>query len=470
MTYGKVIVASLILGLATLSLAVSAGAQQDSSRVPPRDEPPKPAASASPLLPSDVVPDDSTALPTPVGPPNPYAGTIKDAGTGLPLFGTSGTPLRWGPFSISEFNFIGVHDDFDLPNSTNSLTSDLFFFRMGLMFDHDLGRNKSRLVLQYLPQMAIANGQLHANAAMNNNLSLGTKFELTPRLSLTVGDLFVQTQSNPLIPLNYLSADANSGSLVQNNFLDTNGSFIANTVSGVLEYAFSPRTNVTFAPLYRYGRATNNLPNYQADGQTYDGVFTLGHAFTLHRTAGIVDTLQYVKESTSGTPENVTYNTVGVFYNEQLARTFWISGNLGAVSQSNSNITGANGWGFNSNLSLLKDLTPRISLALGFTRGMAFNNYVTTRRSDRVDASAGYKLTSRMSWNSSFGYYRELGAAPRTNAKYAESDLTYRFFGGFNFFTSFAYTYQKSSTVQLLSGERRTLMYGVRWSPAYLHK
>jgi len=471
----KAIGAALVCGFMSFLATIPTVAQQDSSRTS-KDEPPKAAGSAAPGVAVEPIPDDQNSTALPSGPPDPYAGTIRDVGTGLPLFGTSNTPLRWGPVSINAFDFIGVHDNFDLPNSPNSFTSDLFFFRVGLMFDHYLWKNKSRLVLQYLPQMAIANGQFHANAAMNNNISLGTKFLLTPRLSFTVGDSFVQTQSNPLLPLNYLSSDANSGSVVQNSFLGTNGSFIANTVDGVFEYAVSPRTNVTFSPLYRYDRATNGLPHYGANGQTYAGSFSLGHAFTLHRTVGLVDTFQYVRESTSTTPQNVTYNTIGAFYSEQLARTFWISGNVGAVNQSGSrlasgsSLAGASGWGVNANLSLLKSLTPRINLALGYTRGMNFNNYVTLRRSDRIDASAGYKLSSRMSWNTSFGYYRELGGNPRTDAKYAESDFSYRFVGGFAFFTTFAYTFQNSSTVQLFSGNRKTLAYGVRWSPSELRR
>lgn len=462
----KALNATLIMGLAALLLQIPARAQQDSSPPPSKDEPPKPAAYSPLGVFRDAGPDDTGAQSAPAGPPNPYAGTVKDVGTGLPLFGTSSTPLRWGDFSVSAFDFIGVHDDFDLPSTPNAQTSDLYFLRIGLMYDHYLWKDKNRIVLQYLPQLAIANGHVYANAAMNNNLSLGTKFELTPRLSLTVGDLFVQTQSNPLIPLNYLSTDANTGSFVQNNFLDTNGSFIANTASGVLEYALSPRSNVTFSPLFRYARATNNLPNYQADGQTYAGVVTFGHAFTPHRTMGIVDSFQYLQESASGTPQDATYNTIGLFYSEQLARTFWISGNLGAVSQSSSNIAVANGWGFNGGLSLIKNLTPRINLSLGYIRGMTFSNYVTLRRSDRIDASAGFRVTSRISWNNSVGYYRELGADPRTSAKYAQTNFAYRIYGSFNLFTTFAYTFQSSSTVQLLSGTRKTLAYGIRWSPA----
>lgn len=451
-------------GFVYLVLVLPAMARQDPSHSPSKDVPPKGAGASIPALPGEPVPDDQN-VPPPAGPPDPYGASIKDASTGLPLWGTSSTPLRWGSFSISSLDFIGVHDDLDLTGSSNTLSSDLFYFRVGLMFDHYLLGDKSRVVLQYIPQMAIANGQIHANAALNNDISLGTKFELTPRLSLSVGNLFVQTQSNPLLPLNYLAASPQGGTAVQNNFLETNGSFIADTASAVFEYGISPRTNLTFSPVYRYSRATNSLPSAEANGQTYSGIFSLGHALSPHRTIGIVDSFQYASASTTGSTQNTTYNTIGGFYSQQLARTVWVSGNAGAVIQSSSNLSNAGGWGFNGGFSLVDNLTARLGLTLAYTRGLNFNNYVTLRRSDRVDAATGLKLTSRISWNNSFGYYRELGGIAPTGAKYAESDLSYRIRGSFNFFTTFAYTFQNASTAQLLSGGRRTLAYGLRWAP-----
>ena len=442
-------------------------AQQESAPPPPKEDQPKPAGSSGVLLPSEQ--DKDTDLPPESqGPLNPYSGTIKSADTGLPLFGTSSSPLRWGSFSICTFQYVGIHDDFDPAGSPTTLTTDLTILRTGLMFDHYLFKHKSRIVLQYFPQMAITNGQIHANAAMNNTISVGTKLELTPRLSVSVEDGFLQVHSNPLIPQNFLAVDGQTGATVQNNFLDTAGSFIADTAQAVFDYALTPLTNMTFSPLYRYSRATNSLPNYLANGQTYAGEVTLGHKFTPRRTVGILDSFQYLQEGTFGTTQSATYNTIGAFYTEQLTRSLWVSANAGALSQGFSDLPQANNWGFNGGFSVVDNFTNRINLSIAYTRGLTFNNYITLQRSDRVDASLGLKLSSRISWSNGFGYYRELGGNPNTDGKYASADLRYRFYGNFSFFTTYAYTFLSANTPQLLSGERRTLAYGVLWAPPLL--
>src|SRR6267142_4721617 len=93
-------------------------AQQDSTAAPAKDELPKPAAKTVLGIPGEDAKEDDV-VPAPEGPPNPYAGSIKDVGTGLPLLGTSSTPLRWGSFSIYTFEFIGLHD-FESGGTTNT--------------------------------------------------------------------------------------------------------------------------------------------------------------------------------------------------------------------------------------------------------------------------------------------------------------------------------------------------------------
>jgi hypothetical protein len=441
---------------------------QQGSTGPQKTEPPKPAASSAPPLAPTGDPDDEQLQETPPPtPPNPYAGTIKDVGTGLPIFGTSSSPLRWGSFSIYTFEFIGLHDDYDSLGSTSTISRNLFGFRVGLMFDYIL-RHKSRIVLQYLPQLLIYDGEVHANAETNNNISVGTKFELTPRLSLTVGDTFVQVQDNSVVPQNFLAVDSQAGATAQNNFLNTNADFISNTSNATIEYALTPRTNLTLIPSFVYIRSFSGTSNVLADGRVYTGTVGIGHALTARRTVGITSSYQYLSETIGGVPQNVAYTTISGYYSEQLARTLWVSGNVGATYQDFTGLSQAGGWGISAGGSLTKAVTPRTSLALAYTRGTMFNNYVTRQRADRVDASIRIGLTSRIAWNNGFAYYEELGGVTRTGGKYVTTDLTYRFFGNFSLFTTFAYTYQNSATDQLLSGGERTLVYGIRWAPPRL--
>jgi hypothetical protein len=438
-------------------------AQQDSTGAPAKDELPKPAAKTVLGLPGEAAREDDV-VPAPEGPPNPYAGFIKDVGTGLPLLGTSSTPLRWGSFSIYTFEFIGLHD-FESSGTSNTSSADLWILRTGLMFDHSVLRGKSRIVLQYLPQMIIINGQVHANSATNNNVSIGTQFHLTPRLNITVGDSFTQVNDNSLIPQNFLAVNSQLGASVQNNFLNASGNFLADTASATVEYDLSPRTNITFSPSFRYMRSLNGASNYRAEGQAYTGSVALGHALSLHRTVGVSGSYQYLKEKIGGIPQDANYYTITGFYSEQLARTFWVSGHLGATSQRYSGLPQPGGWGLAAGLSVTKNFSPRISSALAYTRGTVFSNYVTRERSDRIDASVSFMVSPRIAWSNQFGYLRELAGVNPTSGKYAATNVSYRFFGNFSLFTAFAYTFQSSGTQQLLAGDIKTLVYGIRWSP-----
>ena len=94
--------------------------------------------------------------------------------------------------------------------------------------------------------MAITAGEVHANAGANNVLSLGMRFDLTPRLNMTLQNTFLQVHSNPLLPEDFLAADGKQGAVVQNNFLDTNGSFLSDTASATFQYGLDrPRTTMS---------------------------------------------------------------------------------------------------------------------------------------------------------------------------------------------------------------------------------
>ena len=466
----KIFVASVGVALVLPLLPTSVKAQQDSVSGTKKEEQPKPAAITPPWAP-DADEATDAEQPNQQGPPGASTLSIKDVGTGLPLVGTSKTPLRWGSFSIFTFEYIGIHNDFDSSATSNTASTNLAIFRTGLMFDHSLYRDKSRIVLQYMPQMAVYDGEIHANAAMNNTLSLGTTLALTPRLSLTLSDSFVQTHSNPLIPLNYLASDSRIGSISQNNFFTTNGNFISNTGSAGFQYALTPRTSISFSGQSHYSRTINNSIAYQTDGNAYEGDISLSHALTPRRSVGVSYSFQYSDQKQSQPPGsiNTKYNTAGLFYSEQLARTFWLSANVGAVNQNHSGLQQGTGWGVNGGLTLLKTFSDKISATLAYSRGLAFYNFVSVQRSDRVDASIGVAVSARISWSNGFGYYRELPGNPATNGKYVASDLRYRFYGNFSLFTAFSFGSIRSGTPQLLPGDTKVLTYGVLWSPPRLY-
>jgi hypothetical protein len=456
--WSKLLAIFFALGIAAMPLR----AQDDAAK--PKEEQPKPAGATSPLGTLATDDDADTAKPTLAGPADPYAGSIKALGSGLPLYGTSTTPLRWGNFSIGSFEYIGIHDSFDPVGQPIPPWTNLNIFMTSIVFDKYIKKN--RIVLQYLPQLAIFQGQIHGNAGANNNIALGSTFALTPRLSLTLQNAFVQVHNNQLIPQQYLAADAYAGGVVQNNFLNTNGSFIADTASATFQYAVSPRTTLTVSPMFRYAHVTAaDQVNYVADGQTYQAVITLGYALTQYRKIGIIESYQYVQDSQAAVPSHSVFNTTGVFYTEQLGKALWVTANIGAEHQTYSQNAGPGQWGVSGGVSLVEDFSRRLGIVIAFTRGLTFNNYLTTRTSDRVDASLGVHITQRLTWANTLGYFSELGSDPRTSGKYAATGLSFAMFQHLTPFVDYTYSFQNSNTPQLISGMRRTLSFGIRWLP-----
>jgi hypothetical protein len=461
--------AFLISVAVLLFVPATVRAQQDPTPPPPPKDQPKPAAATTPLvLNGDSEQDQQDVQTPPPGPPNPYAGTIKDAGTGLPILGTSSTPLRWGSFSIYTIEAIGLHDDFLPLAGAATASTDLGIFRFGVMFDHYILKHKSRIVLQYLPELIAGNGELQVNGTSNNNVTVGTKFEITPRLSLTLEDNLLQIRNDSLVPGNYLAVNTQVGALAQNAFLNNSGNFLADTASATVEYDISPRTNIMLTPSFRYMQSTNTLTSYSADGRAYTGTVSLGHALAPHRTVGLTASYQYLNETLATVPQNAAYYSLGAYYSEQLARTLWVTGNLGATDQHYSGLPEPGGWGLTAGVALTKAVSRRITLGFAYSRGTAFTNYVTRQRADRADGSFGVTLTSRIVWTSGGGYYSELGGNAPATGKYGTTGLVYRIYGNFNLFSTFAYTNQSPGSQQLLSGDEKTFIYGIRWSPQWV--
>jgi hypothetical protein len=460
---------SLCLGavLAFSTMLPPVRAQENSSIEAPKGGQPKPAGATSPgavvLAPDQS--NDSTPAPAP-GPVNPYSGDIKEAGTGLPLFGTSSTPLRWGDFSIGRFEYIGLHNNFEPTGSGSGTTTDISLFRTSLMFDHTFW--KSRLVLQYLPQLAVIDGQIHANASSNNTFTVGSEFALTPRLRMTLQDAFVQAQENQLSPTpdTYLATNWLTGAVSQNNFFNANGNYLSNSASASFQYDLSPRTSLTATPSFTYARTTSDstTAQYTVDGQFYQATVALSHALTPYRRVGVSESYQYLRQ-TSGVPISVRYSTTAVFYSEQLAPSWWVTGNIGTAHQTNTNQSGESGWTFSGGATLAGSFSRRTGVAIAYTRGVTFNNYVSTRLSDRVDATLGLRFSSRFTWNNGGGYFRETGSDPRTSGKYAMTGVSYHFYGNVSCFAAFIHTFQTSNTQQLLSGTQNTVEFGVGWQP-----
>ena len=454
-----------VLGLAfALSSGPAARAQSSQSESRPAVIEPKPAGTSGAAAVFGAGQDGTDNASVPSGAVNPYAGTLKEVGTGLPLLGTSSTPLRWGDFSISRLEYLGLRNDFQANGSGVQTITNASLFRTGLMFDHNFRR--SRLVLQYLPELAIVNGQVSKDASANNSFEVGTSIPITGRMSLTLEDSFLQNRASQLIPQNYLATNWLAGAASQNNFLNNNGNYLSNSASAALQYSFSPRTSMVVAPTFTYARTSFSGSSLgpETEGQIYGLAASISHALSPYRQIGIAESYQYVRQF-SGMPSDAHYATSTVFYSEQLSRSWWISGTAGASHQNSSNRSNPTNWAFSGGGNITGSISNSLGLALAYTRSVMFNNYISTQQADRVDATVELHVIPRLGWSNGVGYYREIGPSPGTTGKYAGVSLSYHLFGDIHLFGAFTHTFQNTNTQQLLLGMQDTAAFGIRWQP-----
>ncbi len=407
----------------------------------------------------------------PVGPaaigPTPFDVQIHPAGQAVPWLGSS-SPLRWGDFSIANFSYNYVNDRFQPFGDEPSEDLDLNILRTSLVFEHHFG--KQDLLLQYNPQLAVLNGKVASNAGMDNEIALGTTFQLTPRFTLVVKDAFVQMHSRQLYPPDYLAVDQEGGNLIQDNFLQNAGSYLMNMATGIGVYQWSPRDTLTFSTSYKYAHAgaDNNLADEVPveTGSDFAESVAFTHRLTLRQTVGALYTFELLRQAENmAVPGNSYFHTIAGFYAIQATETWAVRGEFGGNFALYPNgvlplKTLAGG------ASIVKNFKNDMgNFALGYTRGRTENNFITAHVGDLIQATYSQHLFKRLVWNNGGGYYREMGADPRDTGKMLATTLNYEIIPNFFLSGEYAYLWQRASTPQLLSGRRNTAVLGLRWEP-----
>ena len=421
--------------------------EQQQTRETGRVEPTQPADHPGPILPM---------------PQGPVDMDIHPAGKAIPWLGSS-SPLRWGSFSIGNFTYDHINDHFQPVGNVPSANLELSIMRTSIVFDRLFW--KQRLVLQYEPQLAVLNGKFAGNAGMDNVLVLGTTFAVTPRLTIVVKDAFADVHSRQLYPQNFLAVDQQAGNLIQNNFLQNAGSYLTNEATGIISYLITPRTTLTVAPAYKYIHATNDQQVlYVAKGNIFSDTVALTHALTERQSLGVTYALEYLRQdNAAGVPVNTYFHTVGLYYANRLAQSWWFRSEIGAnFARYPDNIPPVDTVA--GSLSIVKTFT-QASVALGYSRGRIQDNFVTNHIGDLAQASYTQHLGKRLAWNSGAGYYRETGAEPRNQGNLPASGLDLEIHPNLFIVASYTHTFQKSSTPQLLSGIRNTFIVGMKWEP-----
>ncbi len=403
--------------------------------------------------------------------PTPIDTQIHPAGQAIPWFGST-SPLRWGDFSVADFTYNYVNDRFQPFGNQPSEDLDLNILRTSLVFDHHFG--KQELLLQYEPQLAVLRGKVAGNAGMDNEVTLGTTFQLTPRFTFVLKDAFVQMHARQLYPPNFLVVDQQGGNLIQINFLQNAGSYLMNAVTGVAAYQWTPRDTLSFASAFKYTHASvdknleYNVPIQTGDDFGESVAFT--HRLTMRQSVGAVYTFELLHATDQvAVPGNTYFHTIAGFYAMQVSETWALRGEFGgnfAIYPNNVPTQGI----IAGSASILKNFKNNAGyFAVAYSRGRTENNFITAHVGDLVQAVYSQHLSKHLSWNNGAGYFRETGADPRDTGKTFDTALDFEVIRNFFLSGSYAYLFQRASTPQLLSGQRYTAIFGLRWEPEVIH-
>ncbi len=398
--------------------------------------------------------EKTTVSPTPG---YPVDAQIHAPGRATPWLGRA--PLHYGPFGISGFDSFAVYDQFYPSAGGPSIIERLEVIRMGLSFDKTF--KKSHFLLAYTPQLIVLNGNARGAAVGDNAVNLGTTFQLSPRLSLTLKDDFGQFRSRKVFPDKMLEIDRENGGVVQQYFLESDGTYTQNRFQAIFNYKFTPRLVLTVAPGYTYARTNTPKDLYVVN----DSPNTVGLTYALspRRNIGLLETVEILAPTHPVSTKGVFYSS-GFFYSEQLSQTWWITARLGAEEATYPGFHTAN-WALDGSFTLLKTFGLS-DVAVNYYRGSTLTNFVNDRQTDHADIAYGFQITKTLKWSNSIGYFRTVGGDPQTIGKYGLSRIDYRLPAGFSIFTSYSRRAQRSSTAQLISGDRNTFLVGFHWDPA----
>jgi hypothetical protein len=450
------------LFLAFLSVAVPACGQQDSSSKP-EDNQPRPAGSTAPWIPRG---DGSSAAETDA---TPAAGTPIDMqrrviGTAVPYAGAQ-TPLRWGPFSVNGFQFLNVHDSYDPGNGLPQTNLNFGLLTADLAFNRTF--HKSNFNLQYTPQVAFLNGQVTANGSTNNEVDLGTTFQLSPRTYLLVRNQFSRNTIHQIFADDVLNVYQGVAGLLPGNFLENSGTYLEDAVTVAVSYQLSPRWTITTAPMFRYISLTNSGAQYSATGNDIRNATALTYALTPRSNLGFVYTFE-ASLTVKPAPLDNFFHGGAIFYAQQLTRTIGFQGQFGAQVAFNDGAP-LPVWLYTGNFAAVKNFSVGV-FAINYNRQNELVNYLANRLSEREDITYSVPLLKHLFWKNGLGYYREVGSPPHTQGKYALTTVEYSLPAGFVLFGNYAYRFQRAETAQLLSGTHNTMRFGIRWEPKLLKK
>lgn len=459
--------ATILLAL-TFSPCASVQAQQESSSQPSTKPAPNPDQ-ANEDNPGTSA-QDSATVPQPAFLAS-FAPQIQQVGAAGNLL-ESISPLRWGPVYVGSAKYAQVFDRGTNFTGQGAFQNAASLFSSTVVLDKNF--RTSRLALQYVPRIVVLNGQVQ-NEFTNQDVGFDTVFVLSPRWNMNIADHFTYLHSTNAFGDLYLDANAVSGTTLQKSFLQGPITWLSETVAVNFGYMIGPRARLSFAPDYVY--STTSGSSVAAGNETvrqYGGRFEI--AYDLSPRSSIQGYYSAQENQYQRTFAGTVYQTIGLGYSRQFGVGWSLTSAFGA---STANFASGRDWTATGSFSIVKAFQ-RSQVALALSRGHELAGYITNNYIDRVDATYRRMFGQRWSALGGFGYERNISSSlanstgiPQTNGlwgKYATGDISYQVRPSVSFFADYVKLWQRGDNVQILTGDRDYIEFGVRWSPSRDHR
>lgn len=404
---------------------------------------------------TSTVDPGASANPTLTSTPN-----VTALGTASTLGLPSGA-LRWGNFYVSDASFIQSYDHANYvgPGTTSnftgaSATTNTSLFQTDLVFNRLT--HYGQFAVQYQPRLAITNGTVYPDYS-NQNVGFDVVLTQNARWSVNFHDRFSYFSSQNLYGSSFGDVSSETGTTVQNNFIDGPGSLLSEIAGMSVSYKITPRTTVSFAPSYTYFRTTGSLLG-KTSSDLYSGNASLNYQLSPRQTVGVVISGQYLK--LLGLPGSTQIYSVGLTYSRQMGTNWFIT-----ASFSGTNTPGASTvqpWTYTGTASVARNFQ-RFSTGLAYSRELA-QGYVTSEFADREDAFLAWRVTDSIRWRIAVDAQREARASKPISAYYGNSGFEFRIAVRVTGFVNYGYRLQNGDASQVLTGHRSFVSGGLTWS------
>jgi hypothetical protein len=381
------------------------------------------------------------------------------------LLGMPNGALRWGSFYVSDVSFIQSYDHANYVGPSTgsnftgaSATTNTSLFQTDLVFNH-LSRY-GQIALQYQPRLAVTNGNVYPDYS-NQNIAFNLIVTHGARWYVELHDRLSYFSSQNLYGSTFGDVSSETGTTVQNNFIDGPGSLLSEIAGLTVGYRWTPRTTISFSPSYTYVRSTGSLLG-KTSSDLYTGSVAVNHQLSPRQTIGAFFSGQYIK--LLGQQGSTQIYSMGLNYSRQMGRSWFISASFAGVNTPGTSTV--HPWTYTGTASIARTFR-QFSVGLVYSRQLA-QGYVTSEFADREDGYFTWRITESLRWRTSIDAQREARVSSPIAAYYGANELNWRMASRVSGFVNYGYRLQNGDASQVLRGHRSFVSGGIVWSSSRL--